>query len=240
MDVVYIVRPGHVNEELRYSLRGLAHVPHGEVWIVGHRPEWVTGVRHIFVAQQNPLHFKYENGTANLIALAEHGPERFALFNDDFFCVEPVMGMPLPAHRGTLRALAADRPGRYGQMLLATAALLAEGGNPAPLAYTLHKPLIMSRDGLQLTLNHGLRARAGNEPLSWRSLYGNLMRLGGEYEPDVKVHAHGPIPDGAWLSTSDASFKYHRIGKLIRAALPVPSPYEVVTEKASRRLLSSP
>jgi hypothetical protein len=32
-DVVYVVRPGEKNEELRDSLRSLAHLPHGKGWV---------------------------------------------------------------------------------------------------------------------------------------------------------------------------------------------------------------
>lgn len=42
-DLVWIVKPGDGNEELRWSLRSaVAHVPHERVWIVGSRPGWCT------------------------------------------------------------------------------------------------------------------------------------------------------------------------------------------------------
>ena len=47
MDAVYYVRPGDRNDELRYSLRSLANLPHDRVWIVGHTPPWVTGIESI-------------------------------------------------------------------------------------------------------------------------------------------------------------------------------------------------
>jgi len=227
LPVVYVVRPGNENAELRYSLRSLQNVPHGEVWVVGHRPPHVTNVRHLFVPQRDPNRFKYENALRLLQEIAELGPDRFALFNDDFYCLAPVRGMPLPAHRGPLLEQAAERSGRYGEMLRATAQLLIEAGHADPLAYTLHAPLVMSRAGLQLTLDHGLRHRTSElERLSWRSLYGNLMRLGGDRVPDVKVHGEGGAPAGAWVSTADTSFRYHEIGQVIRRALSRPSPYE--------------
>lgn len=227
IDVVYIVRPGHENEELRHSLRSLVNVPHGDVWIVGHRPAWVNErVRHVFVPQRDPQRFKYENATGNLLALAADGPTGFTLMNDDMFCVQPTETWPAPAHRGGLHELAATRPGRYGGMLRATAALLVEAGIPVPLAYTLHKPMLMARDVLVATLDYGLQRRAGEEHFSWRSLYGNLAHLGGPYEEDVKVHSDEAIPDGPWVSSSDCSFRYHRIGRFIRTLLPDPSPYE--------------
>lgn len=232
-DVVYIVRPGNENEELRYSLRSLANVPHGEVTLIGHCPPWVRNVRHVFAPQRDPSRFKYANTTASLRLLAEKGPDEFALFNDDFFCVRPVADMPRPATRGTLRALADERlaDGRnspYGVMLRDTAAILIEAGHSDPLAYTLHVPMVMNRDALAMTLEYGERHRAAAPALSWRSLYGNLMRLGGEWQPDVKVHGAGPVPPGPWVSTTDTSFRYHEVGRRLRHALCHPSPYEAL------------
>lgn len=228
MDVAYIVRPGNENEELRYSLRSLVNVPHGDVWIFGHRPKWVSdAVRHVFLPQRDPMRFKYENATELMRMLALGGPERFALMNDDFFCVRPAESWPRPAHRGSLLALADERVGNYGKMLRATASLLLESGIAEPLAYTLHKPLAMTRTNLQMAFQYGDTHRAAGEHVSWRSVYGNLMRLGGQREEDVKVHADGGMPAGSWCSTNDGSFRYHPVGKRIRSVFSQPSPYEL-------------
>lgn len=228
IDVAYIVRPGNENEELRYSLRSLANVPHGDVWIFGHRPKWVSdAVRHVFLPQRDPMHFKYENNTKLIEMLSLGGPERFALMNDDFFCVKPTESWPRPAHRGPLAELAKERDGNYGKLLRATADLLIESGIAEPLAYTLHKPIVMTRASLQMAYAYGAANRAEGEQVSWRSIYGNLMRLGGPYEDDVKVHANGGMPPGPWVSTNDGSFRYHPVGRRLRAILSEPSPYEI-------------
>lgn len=225
-DAVYIVRPGEVNNELRYSLRSLQNVPHGDVWIFGHRPDWCVNVRHVFVPQFDPGLRKYENNTMLIEAIAESGPPKFALMNDDFFCVRPELGWPAPAHRGPLLELAQTRPGAYGMMLRSTGALLAEAGIADPLAYTLHEPLLIEREGLATALTFGLRHREPNTRVSWRSLYGNMAQLGGERLDDVKVVDDRPPGRRPWVSTSDASFRYMRVGDVIRRALPSPSPYE--------------
>ncbi len=42
-DVVYVVRPGDKNEELRYSIRSvIANLPHRKVWIAGYKPTWLS------------------------------------------------------------------------------------------------------------------------------------------------------------------------------------------------------
>lgn len=227
-DLVYVVRPGDDNPELRHSLRSVErNVPHSQVWIAGHLPGWLRGVRHLAV-EQRPGE-KYGNVTGILRAVARYGPDDFVLFNDDFYAVEPVPGPPSPAHRGGLAELAAARPvaGPYAQMLRATADVLLAAGYTDPLAYTLHVPMLMNRHVLRAALDLG--AAAGRpQALSWRSVYGNLARLGGEWAPDVKVHGDdSPIPAGPWLSTSDTSFRYCSVGRRLRKLFPTPSRYEL-------------
>lgn len=221
-DVAYIVRPGEDNQELRYSLRSLSNLPHGAVWIVGHLPTWVRGVRHLSVEQAAGA--KYDNATANLRMLAARGPREFMLFNDDFYVTEPVTGPPAAAHRGPLLELADRCGGGYSEMLRTTHQFLSGRFHiPAPLAYTLHVPMLLNRDVLAAVL---ALADPGSPRMSWRSLYGNLEQLGGERQDDVKVHGAGPRPPGPWLSTSDGSFHYHPVGRWVRKRFPDPSPYE--------------
>jgi hypothetical protein len=221
VEIAYVVKVSEHNEELRYSLRSLANVPHGEVTIVGYCPSWVTGVRHLPVEQDGD---KFTNIARQLDVLGQYGPDEFALFNDDFFCMSPVAGMPPVEHRGGLLDLArsANRGGQYGAMLRRTAAVLMAVGYPDPLAYTLHKPMIMNRRLLRAALEF----RHVDPSLSWRSMYGNLAELGGTFVEDVKVHGPDPLPVGAWWSTNDGSFRYHKVGAAIRRAFPEPSQYE--------------
>lgn len=100
MDVVYYVRPGERNEELRYSLRSLQNMPHERVWLVGHKPAWVTGVEHIPNRSNgsSPQH----NATSHLLAACDAVPaERFVVFNDDFYVMEPIEHIPA-LHAGPL------------------------------------------------------------------------------------------------------------------------------------------
>jgi hypothetical protein len=53
-DLVYVVREGDRNNELRHSLRSVvANVPHRLVWIAGYKPGWVSDlVGYIPMAQR--------------------------------------------------------------------------------------------------------------------------------------------------------------------------------------------
>lgn len=231
LSLAYIVRPGESNPELRYSLRSIwAHMPHARVWIVGHCPAWLTGVQILPTEQQRS---KRENAMVNLAALAARGPEEFVLMNDDFFAMRPVSSPPSPVHRGRLASLADDReaarPGsEHGKVLRLTDSLLREAGIGDPLAYETHTPMHLQRDGLALALDYGAKHSLG-EQFAPRSIYGNLLRLGGQQIGNVKVYADEDDPPSAvdWLSTTDRAFRYHPVGNRIRRAFPDPSPYEV-------------
>lgn len=233
-DVVYLVRPGSENPELRYSLRSVHHnMPHERVWLFGHRPPFVSAAaRYVFVPQEDPLQRKRQNAMRILHAIADR-PEidRFVLFNDDFFVTELTGAEPPPVHKGSLTELAARRVlsnprSHYTGVLAKTAALLSEAGIAEPLCYETHSPMTMTRDQLALTLAY-IERHALGEMVAPRSILGNLHRLGGEPIGEVKVYGGEPAPTaGPFLSTTDSSFRYHSIGKLIRRAFPDPSPYE--------------
>jgi hypothetical protein len=226
-DVVYVVGPWDRNEELRYSLRSLAaHLPHGRVWVAGHRPPWLADtVEHIEVTQKDS---RFVSSTANLRAACEHPEvsEEFVYFNDDFFVMEPVDQVPV-LHRGPLAdVIGATRSSLYRRGAQATALLmerlgLAKGG--PLLSYELHVPLPVSKTLMLEAMTAGAKLPV----LHKRTLYGNLHHIGGEQIADVKVKgADNRGPSGPWLSTTDASFEQGAVGERIRAAFPEPCRYE--------------
>lgn len=231
MDVVYVVRPGDVNEELRYSLRSLVNLPHDQVWIVGYRPQWVRGVQHIPLRQLGP---KWTNSTANLRRACAHPgvSERFAYFNDDFFLLQP-LGDDLPMwNRGPLGdvlARYAKSNSRYADGMRKTAKLLRDLGLPGPyLSYELHAPMPVQKLGMLEALA-AAEARPVQGVLHKRTLYGNYWGLGGLSMPDGKLHGlRDRYPAGAlWTSTTDGLFRRGLVGRQLRAAFPEPSPYEL-------------
>lgn len=225
-DIVYVVKPGDRNEQLRYSLRSLVHVPHRRVWIAGYCPRWVRGVGCIPVA---PQHTKYASSTANLRAAASNPQvaEDFLYFNDDFFAMFPVKSVPV-LHRGPVNRVeayyATRGRGLYLRGLRETRDLLVELGHPAPLSYELHVPMPMTKSRVREMLEVG-----GHLPvLHKRTLYGNLYGLGGDQVPDPKVLTRSPrFPrDATFLSTMPDTFAHGQVGAHIRASFPVPGPYE--------------
>ncbi|WP_030672486.1 hypothetical protein [Streptomyces sp. NRRL B-1347] len=228
-DIVVPVRPGAVNQQLRFALRSWSsNLPHRQVWIVGHLPHWVADVRHIPLEQRGT---KYANTTAAVRAACEHPDvaENFLLCNDDFFVMQPLpAGMPA-LHRGPVREVeqhyVARGSGPYLRGMRETRDLLREHGHDDPVSYELHVPLPVTKTGMLKALDIGHHL----DVLHKRTAYGVLAGIGGEQIEDVKILHRGPRGFGeesAFLSTMPDSFANGRVGNLIRAAFPLACRYE--------------
>jgi hypothetical protein len=228
-DVVYVVRPGDDNEELRYSLRTLRNLPHGKVWIAGYCPTWVSeDVRRIPVAKQRDRNV---SAKANLRAACEHPEvsEQFVYMNDDFFVMQPLDHLPV-MHRGPVAALVTSgiMASAYTRAMKNTLALLQDRGIDEPLMYDLHAPMLVDKAGM-LTALDLCHIPAVQE----RTLYGNLKGIGGELRHNHKVRrAQKGWESWAFLSTEETTFRTRPVGQHIRAAFGDPSSYETDTPLA--------
>jgi hypothetical protein len=219
-DIVYVCRPGP-NEELRYSLRSLANLPHGKVWVFGAAPEWVTGAEVVRVPREPGAHATTK---ANLKAACLHPEvsEEFVYFNDDFYVMQPMERMPIK-HRGTIAdAMKSGMARSYTRAMKATRDILIERGIAEPLCYELHAPTLVTKQGMSEALS-----LATYPMVQERTLYGNLAAIGGEPARNFKVY-HGDYGWKAWpfISTNDQSFERQPVGQHIRATFATPSPYE--------------
>lgn len=229
MDVVYVVRPGERNEELRYSLRTIAaNFPHDRVFIVGHTPQWATGVESIQTVQAGT---KYANSTRNVLTacLTEDISDPFVLMNDDFFIVEPIVDIPT-LHRGPIADVLTQyqrrAPGsKYVAGMADTLALLRSLGHVNPLSYELHIPLVVTKGAMRDAIK--VATTAGLEVPHKRSIYGNLAGIGGTQMDDVKVLTNATVRfPGPFISTKDDVFNSGWIGRRINADYQKPGPYE--------------
>lgn len=214
MDVVYPykaqARSGTATNELRYSLRTLANVPHGRVVVAGWKPEWVTNVVYLPTVQRLS---KFANALQNLQVALPHVSEEFILMNDDFYILQPLEKIP------TLYRETWDVP-VIRDAKNSVVRLLEKHGITDPVSYELHAPMVFNRDLLQQTFETAKGVFiAGYQ----RTLYGNLNRIGGIAVPDVKGRT---IPEGAmFVSTSEHTFQ-GAVGQQLRNLFPDPSPYE--------------
>lgn len=212
---VYTVRPGDDNEELRYSLRSLwANVPHSEVWIVGHRPPWVSDrVRYLPV---EPHPDKYLNRRQKLRAVLPFMPETFTQWDDDFYALQP--NTVTLQHQGPLAEhvarFAAIRPRAEYTLRLAHSLDVI---GPGALSYEIHRPRPLMRDALAEVLDWC----DADPQLQWTQAYGNVQTArGGERVTDYL----GWWPDAPWSSTEDAT--YRAAEPFLARMFPDPSPYE--------------
>lgn len=216
-DIVYLVRDGDDNEELRYSLRSLRNLPHGDVWLAGFQPSWTTNVKCVEVDQSGK---KWDNQTRNLTAAVEHDglSDPFVMFNDDFFVTEPVESVPA-LHRGPLSAMLrqyVDRRDQYARRIVATTKLLG----PDALCYdVIHTPMTFHKEPLASVLEEC------RSQFLFRSVYGNRAGVGGRQIADVKARDTDVDLARPFCSTSDNLFT-RKPGHLLRRQFPDPSPYE--------------
>lgn len=230
MDILYPVKEYDHNPELRYSLRSLKNIPHGRVFFVGYKPDWVSDEVTLIPRKQNPYETKYLKTTENLILACQNEElsDDFILWNDDMYVVKPVETVP-PAHRGTLNQMINWYYKRYSNSpytagLVRTFHRLQQLGIDEPLAYEVHIPMVVNKAKFLESLKISLEL----EGFGKRTIYGNLNKIGGSYMEDVKIIRNLQyIPDNpTFLSTNESSFERHKIGVVIRQMFPELCKYE--------------
>lgn len=221
-DIVYIVREGDDNEELRYSLRSVAaNLPHRKVIIVGYKPDWVTEVVYLPTNQQAEA-TNYARAMLNWKAAinSEDVSENFILFNDDFYVMKPLKELPT-LHRGSLDEVIKfyeNRGGPYVHNMKRTRKILNDMGVTDLKSYALHVPMAMKKRNYKFLLA-GLEANEiPVEGIQMRTLYGNLWQVGGEELADVKANRLDDEPDreSTFLSTLDQTFNNGVTGEYVR------------------------
>lgn len=231
MDIVYIVRAGEVNEELRYSLRSLKNLPHRRVVIAGYIPKWVKNVTAIPVQQDQVT--KYANAEKNWqYAMNDlRVTDDFVLFNDDFFVMQPIEGVPT-LQRGKLKDVidyySTINSGQYLQNMERTRDVLLEFGITDPLSYALHVPMVMNKKRRKVLQATQLMFNEKGLDIQMRTLYGNFYHLGGDYYEDVKANKLNDEPDKSaiFLSSNDQTFMRGKIGDYIKRSFTEKSEYE--------------
>lgn len=223
MDVLYAVRTGDDNEELRYSLRSLMNLPHDHVFIAGHRPKWVINTIHIPTSQEHKPDLTNVNNALIAACMSNALSDDFVFMNDDFFICQPVQGIE-PMHQGGLNArIEGYKKTAYLQAysLIKTREKLLHLGYNAPLSYELHMPMVFNKkkllDMYELCVDLELFA------LRPRTLYGNLYTTNGAYKDDVK---NTDETEQTFLSSDEFSFEISLLGEKIRNTFKTPSPYE--------------
>lgn len=227
-DVIYVLKYDVETYELRYSLRSIEkNLPHGQVWFVCGQPFGLIPDRTITMQQKGIL--KWEKARSSMLKICTNRfvPDKFWLFNDDFFVLKPVTD-DTPFFGGTLRDHILriehrydDKRTGYTRALRHCEDVLKESELPT-FDYALHIPMLVDKKKMREVLE-----TFPDCPM-FRSLYGNYASIGGSQHDDVKIfNLSDTIPD-AWdyVSTSDESFQRGKVGEQLRSMFPEMCRYE--------------
>jgi len=221
-DIVYFVKNGPYNEELRYSLRSVEkNWSYRDVWFYGGRPEALEPDHHVKMVQNSIT--KWENVRNMMVEACKNDDitEDFWLFNDDFFILCPIKDFK-PRYDGTLTTKIEEvRNKKHGSdsewssNLCRLRKLLQDNGK-TEYCYAIHEPMLVNRKKMLEVLE-----KFPKEPML-RALYGNWWNIGGEQEKDPKYALPEPrdladrLREHDIVSTSDDSFRSGYIGRWIK------------------------
>ena len=217
LSVVYIVRPGEGNPELKYSLRGIQkNLPHKDVWVVGYSPTWLANVNKINVAQSGTV---FENSLTNIFTACETKgiTSNFVLMHDDFHIVEPVDRIYLN-HLGVYAPVEGKPINKYAEMHHNTLELMERMGVENPLNFELHMPFLVNKKkflSLRQIVSYDIKELAKYDKIS---MYGNLTQPPaiGQQVSDVKHrNKMDSMPQGSFISTYDNTFAVTSSGQRI-------------------------
>lgn len=220
--IVYRLRQDDVNEQLRYSLRSLANIEHGPVYVVGHRPPWLVNVEHIAGSRARG---KWRQGIEHLAKLCRAlTGQTVLLLDDDMYLMQPVESIPAMHAPGRLLDQAFAKGGSYGRSLRQTDLWLRLRGIEQPLSYELHMPMPIDCSIAAPLVESALLSPF---PLQGRSVYGNLARLDSVEVNDVKLlpasQHEGPLASSTAVS-GQADWRHWR--RVLDQRFPVPSSFE--------------
>lgn len=232
-DILYLVKNGTENEELRYSLRTIEkNFPYGRVWIYGGCPEYIKPDKHVYIYQDVIGATKWERTTAMLKLACENKDitDDFWLFNDDFFVTQPIPLEVMPnIYSGDLYKRIVEieennrrQIGAYSRRLRDTVQALTSAGYGVK-NYATHTPMLINKAKALETIE-----KFSGLPM-FRCLYGNMHNIGGKNrKTDVKISTIYEEYDGKsiYLSTTDESFRNGNAGNWIREHFTEPSRWE--------------
>lgn len=217
-DIVYFVKPSEDNDELKYSLRSLKNLNHGQVYLVGYRPSWVDKKYEFISTNQNSD--KYQNVRNNWLAALtdERISDDFVLMNDDFFIMQPTKNIPVLRRLKNIEHYIniyskLKNDGRYVTEMKQARDILNSWGFSDISSYELHTPMLINKKKM---LN--LLSKFNGCTSQLRTIYGNYYNIGGKKIIDVKIIRDDQDNsfDTQFISTIDESFKDGKIGHFLR------------------------
>ena len=198
--ITYLKTPDK-GQELRTTLRTLKNIKNwdGKVFVVGNREDWFNNkITHIETARAfGKAHMDRNNKLRKIIA-DKRIPDDFIYTADDVYIMKP---MEVKAwHAGEITTDHGFSTSAYKQIKWRTRNWLkTERKFTKVLDYDLHTPMILNKKKLAKILDICDQQHPDFE-LHFRTLYGNIYKIGGEQRQDGKY-----VWDSDIVSTSGAS-----------------------------------
>ena len=232
-DIVYILKNGIDSEELRYSLRSVeANFPYNKIWFYGGVPKDLKPDRQVEVIQEGDHTWDKTFFTIKQVCKNDEITDDFWLFNDDFFVMKPVEEDIPPYVLGSIAfhtdtiAKRYNGESNYCKRLKDTMRVLKQYDYDR-LSYAVHIPMLINREKANRMINF-----FGDRSAMFRSMYGNVNKIGGVIRKDCKIVRIDVEPDANsdFLSTNEISFAKGRVGIFIKERFPEPIWREKIDE----------
>lgn len=206
LDIVYFVKDGVKNEELRYSLRSVCqNMPFKRVWVFGGCPQNIVPDVRVRVDQTGKTKWDKVRNMYKMVCENKEVTDNLILFNDDFFImkptghISPIYRCTLDEHIPKLERNFGNKPTPYSRLLRDCRSKLKEMG-ATQLSYELHTPFIFNKKKLLRMIEEYPNQHCA------RTFYGNVYKIGGEKTNDVKIFSIKPgfdYKNSQFLSTDD-------------------------------------
>ena len=228
LDIIYILKEDIDPAELTYSLRSVEqNFPHRKVWFVAGQPDGLYPDGRLAHHQVGLTKWARVRSSLLKIVVNDDITDDFYLFNDDFFVMKSWKGEFINFTNGTLleRIQSIERKrghsSNYSRSLMRINVAL-QLKHYDTISFAVHMPMLLNKEMLKNFL-----IEFPDEPM-FRSVYGNMNRIPYTFHQDVKIvdlHKE-PDPECDFLSTSEDSFRYGKVGQFIRDRFPNPSRFE--------------
>lgn len=221
------------NMELRYCLRSIEqHLSGaGNVFIIGHCPDWVTNATHIPLEEDPRNRFRDRNICNKIIAACKNRrvSDEFIMVHDDHFLLADFEASELPYYHCGLMIPA---QGQYGKTKANTLSLLHDWDFVETVNnYDCHCPILFNKEKF-------MRSVALADWNKWygyciKTMYCVLNGIEGEQVDDLKIRLplkadeiKQAIAGRKWFSIGDRCFRPGGMEDVLNMLYPKPSKYE--------------
>ena len=231
MDLVYMLKMGNYNPDLKYSLRSVEKYVSGfdRIWVVGHKPVWIQNVEYLRVSQDST---KYRNSLKNIISMCmcKDISDDFVLMNDDFIAhdyvnVKTDLNLCLKTLDEKIKRFETYPHSSWREGFKTIKQLLVDLGSDHFMDFEVHAPMIFNKHKFLNIINNDkiVEFVKNHTVLHYRTLYGNIYYSNPKSIRDVKISKNSDLTDeylhlDKWISVYDGMVedrKYPKLNKFL-------------------------